>query len=183
MFFSLMSTDNLCKFAKIWRFSSGLSTKGAIVISPQTLICSKFAIFSINGRTSSVLSPNLLSSWATFTSIKILAVRLCFAASFSIVSASLTESTEWIRSTLSIIYFTLLVCRCPIMCQWISSGSASYLAVISCTLFSPISYLSFFKFDYPLLNFVSNFQRTTKSNHWNTTSSEETPAPFCTIWS
>ena len=53
--------------------------------------------------------------------------------------ASLMESTLWIMVTLSTIYFTLLVCRCPIICQWISFGITSYLSTSSCTLFSPNS--------------------------------------------
>ena len=43
--------------------------------------------------------------------------NVMFSASLSIVSANRTESTEWIRSTLSIIYLTLLRCIWPIICS------------------------------------------------------------------
>ena len=121
------------------RFSSGSSTYGAIVISPSICICGKAATDSTRERTSSVFRPNLLSSCATFTSIRTGTVTLCLAASCSIVSARRRESTEWIRATLSTIYLTLLRCRCPIMCQRISDGSCGTLSMISCTLFSPKS--------------------------------------------
>ena len=74
---------------------------------PHTFIWGKRAIFLTASSTSSVWNPNLLSSCATFTSRRILAVTPLLSASFSMVSASRTESTEWIRSTLSMMYLTL----------------------------------------------------------------------------
>ena len=58
----------------------------------------------------------------------------CLFACFSISSASFNESKLSITSTFPTIYFTLFVCRCPIMCQ-VYFGS--YLSINSCTRFSP----------------------------------------------
>ena len=132
-----MSTAKLRKRWKYMRFSSGFVTNGAIVINPLVLIWGRALICETSLAASSGITPYFVSSFATFTSIKISAVTPFLAASFSIVSARRRESTEWTSVTLSIIYFTLFRCRCPIICQEISAGSASYLSTISCTLFSP----------------------------------------------
>ena len=70
---------------------------------------------NINNVTMSVLSMGMTGDYmvavqegATFTSIRIGTITAFFAASFSIVSARRSESTEWIIATLSTIYFTLL---------------------------------------------------------------------------
>ena len=58
-------------------------------------------------------------------------------ASLLIVCARAALSTLWIMTALSMRYLTLLRCRWPIMCHWISDGSCGNLSLISWTLFSP----------------------------------------------
>ena len=139
MFSSIMSTDIFLNLLKIGLFCSAFSTKGAIVIKPFTQILGNFAISCTSCFTSSHVIPNFVSSSATFTSIKILTQVSFLTASRLISSASRRESTLCINDTLSTIYFTLFLWRCPIICQRISLGITSYLSSSSCTLFSPKS--------------------------------------------
>ena len=132
-----MSTDNFFIFLKYTLFVSGLSVNGAIVINPCILTCGNFAISRINSSVSCEVIPNLLSSCAIFTSIKTLAISSAFANSFSICSANLKESTEWINWTFPTRYLTLFLWRCPIICHLIFLGKISNLSQSSCTLFSP----------------------------------------------
>ena len=135
-----MSTDNCLISRKNGRFSSGSLAGGATVISPLTDRFGNAAICSVREMTSSLEdSPNFVSSPAILTSIKIGTVTPFFSASLLIVSAKRRLSTEWISVTLSTIYFTLFLCRCPIICHFMSFGITSYFSVSSCTLFSPKS--------------------------------------------
>ena len=83
--------------------------------------------------------PNFDSSPAIFISTSTSAVIPCFPACLLISSASLRLSTECINLTLSIMYLTLFVCKCPIRCHLTSGPNGSYFSIISCTLFSPSS--------------------------------------------
>ena len=139
MFSSLMSTDNCRISLKYGRLSSGFSTYGAIVISPRIWTCSICATSRTGAIVSSLWIPNLLSSSAIFTSIRIGTITLFLAACFSISFARCKLSTEWINAVFPTMYFTLLVCKCPIICQWMSFGSTSIFSHISCNLFSPNS--------------------------------------------
>ena len=139
MFSPIMSTDIFFNLLKNGLFFSAFSTKGAIVIKPFTQILGNFAISCTSCFASSHVVPNLVSSFATLTSTRIFTHTFFFPASLLISSASRRESTLWIRYTLSTIYLTLFLCRCPIICHLISLGITSYLSRSSCTLFSPKS--------------------------------------------
>ena len=89
-----MSTHNCFKSRKYLRLSSGLETYGALVISPRILSPGSFAISVTVSIPFSSVIPNLFSSSATLTSIRISAVTFLFTASLLISRASFTESTE-----------------------------------------------------------------------------------------
>ena len=134
-----MSTDNFFNFLKIFLLSSASSTLGAIVIRP--LIC-RFLYLPKSGKTSSNSSstkPYFDASFATFISSNPSTCIFFFLASVSIVSANLILSTECIKTVFPRSCFTLLVCKCPIICHLISFGNSSHFLTSSCTLFSPKS--------------------------------------------
>ena len=62
---------NFFKALKYLRFSSGSSTKGAMVISPSMRMLGKWEICSTSSMASARLVPNLVSSIATLTSTRI----------------------------------------------------------------------------------------------------------------
>ena len=134
------------KARKTGRFSSGSSVKGATVMSPVTSMCENVSIAETASSSDSGIKPDLLSSFATFTSRSIRAVSPFLPYSFSMLSARETESTEWMRQTFPGRYLTLFFCKFPIMwkcgrssCMRGSSVILSYFSRISCTLFSPKS--------------------------------------------
>ena len=131
MFLALMSTHNCFNCLKYTRLSSGLATYGALVIRPLTRIPLNVLISLTKSSTSSGLRPNLFSSPATFTSTRISTTRFFLTASSLMAFASRTDSTECIIAALPTTYFTLFLCKCPIICHTISSGSVSTLSTIS----------------------------------------------------
>ena len=119
----------------------------AIPISPHICVALRFS--NLRARKYSISSsgenPNLVSSRATCTCISTFWIIPCAAASLSIAFSRRSESMLSIsagrrRSSCR----TLLVCRCPMKCQFISAGSCGAFADSSCTRLSP-------KFRWPAL--------------------------------
>ena len=63
--------------------------------------------------------------------------RSCLAACLLISLSSFKLSTASIIEIYGAIYFTLLVCRWPMKCHWISFGNCSTFCFSSCSWLSP----------------------------------------------
>ena len=120
----------------IWPYFLRIFRIGAIVIGPLTRMLLQFSRFPSPEFPLHPYRRRILLRRRRRLPERMSITMPCCAALRLISSASRKESTE--IHTLSIIYFTLFVCRCPIICH-LTGRTLSYLSRISCTLFSPIS--------------------------------------------
>ena len=115
-FLCQMSRANLAVSEKYFLYSSKSDVAGAIVINPQSSMCGYFASLRQKSESSSGSRPLFDYSRPILISTRTRVFIPIFADCFSISSASPSDSSEWISVTLSMIDFTLFLCRCPMKC-------------------------------------------------------------------
>ena len=136
----LMLDARVAAVEKQRRISVSSSVLVAIDISPQIRILGKEAHISVERSVvnSFGVKPDLVSSCATCTSNNIFCTIPNFSASVLMACNNRLESTDSMIYGFSLSRSrTLLVCRCPMKCHWISFGSCVTFCLSSCTLLSP----------------------------------------------
>ena len=105
---ALLEADVSFKVVKSFMKSVQEKAIGADVMKPRSCTWERERMYPASDGSSSGVTPNLVVSPATFTSIRTGMIRPAFAASFSMVSARARLSTEWISATNGAMYLTLL---------------------------------------------------------------------------